>query len=162
MRPGEKFVKVAECAVARDSGILYTLGLGSCVAILLWDAQARVAGMAHVLLPEPRTSSSDHPPAKYVTSAVPHLLGEMEKEGARRSRMTARLVGGASMFRALITGSLLLTGERNLTAARDALGEFGIPITGEEVGKEHGRSVRFHVADGRVVVGSVLHGTVEL
>jgi chemotaxis protein CheD len=162
MREGEKFVKVAECAVARESGILYTLGLGSCVAILLWDEQVRVAGMAHVLLPEPRTSTTDHPPAKYATSAVPHLLAEMEKEGARRPRMTARLVGGASMFRALITGSMLQTGERNIAATRAALAEFRIPITGEEVGKEHGRSVRFHVADGRVVVGSVLHGTVEL
>jgi chemotaxis protein CheD len=158
----EYFVKVAECAVAEGDRVLYTLGLGSCVAILLYDHDAKVAGMAHVLLPTPHASAADHPPAKYATTAVPHLVEEMEAAGARRDRLSARLVGGASMFRTLVSGSLLQTGERNLTATRRALEEAGIPITGEEVGKEHGRSVRFFAVDGRVVVGSVLKGTVEL
>jgi chemotaxis protein CheD len=162
MKKGEKFVKVAECAVTRGEGVLYTLGLGSCVAVLLYDPETRVGGMAHVLLPAPRGHGPDQPPAKFATTAVPHLLEEMEEAGARRDRITARLVGGASMFRALVSGSILQTGERNLTATREALEHARIPIVGEEVGKEHGRSVRFHVADGRVVVGSVLHGTVEL
>jgi chemotaxis protein CheD len=164
MKERQHIVKVAEWAVAREGEVLYTLGLGSCVAVLLYDPVARLAGMSHVLLPVPRPphATSESPPAKYATTAVPHLLEMMIDAGADRARTTARLVGGAAMFRALITNGYLQTGERNLEAVREALALLSIEITGEEVGKEHGRSVHFHAADGRVIVSSILHGTVEI
>src|SRR5262245_65587137 len=43
-------VHVAEL-VAATGGMLVTIGLGSCVAIALYDPEAHVAGLAHVLLP---------------------------------------------------------------------------------------------------------------
>src|SRR5204862_493156 len=46
----EVLVKVADYAVAA-SGTIATIGLGSCVAIILYDGVAHVGGMAHVLLP---------------------------------------------------------------------------------------------------------------
>ena len=44
-------VKVADYAVAAD-GVIATIGLGSCVAIALYDPTARVGGLAHILLPD--------------------------------------------------------------------------------------------------------------
>jgi chemotaxis protein CheD len=41
-------------------------------------------------------------------------------------------------------------GERNIAASRAALRDAAIPIIGESVGGERGRSVRFRPADGRV------------
>jgi len=158
----QTMVKVAESAIANAGETLYTLGLGSCVAVLLYDSTAQLAGMVHVLLPGPPHRNQESAPGKYATSAVPHLLEMMENAGAERNRITARLVGGAAMFRALITESLLNMGARNLVAVREALAREGIDIVGEEVGKEHGRSVHFHASDGRVIVSSVLHGKVEL
>lgn len=162
MKPERRLVKVAEAAVVEPGEVLYTLGLGSCVAILLHDADARLAGMAHVLLPFPRPSHGEGSPAKYATTAVPHLVREMAGRGADPSRLVARLVGGASMFRNLVADGLLQMGERNLDATRAALIEAAIPVVGEEVGKEHGRTVYFYPEDGRVLVTSVLHGSVEL
>ena len=49
--PKETHVNVAEFAIARDGAILATVGLGSCVALMLWDAELRLAAMAHILLP---------------------------------------------------------------------------------------------------------------
>ena len=46
-------------------------------------------------------------------------------------------------------------GERNLLASRSALRAAAIPIIRESVGGERGRSVRFHVKDGRVEIRSV-------
>jgi chemotaxis protein CheD len=43
-------VKVADYAVAAE-GTIATIGLGSCVAIALYDPAAHVGGLAHVLLP---------------------------------------------------------------------------------------------------------------
>lgn len=148
-------VKVADQAVASAGSTLVTLGLGSCVAIALYDPAARVGGLAHVLLPEPSLSRDASNPAKFATTAVPLLIERMLQMGARRTRLTARLAGGASMFGNLLTSATFNMGERNIVAARAALAAAGVPIRGEEVGGERGRSVRFHVADGRVVVSSV-------
>lgn len=158
MRMAGTLVRVAHAAVEGPGGVLVTLGLGSCVAILLHDPEARVAGMAHVLLAQPRSGVVPENPAKFASTAVPHLIGEMEQLGARRERLVARLVGGASMFGRVLAQSGLHTGERNIAAAREALGAAGIRVCGEEVGREHGRSVYFHADDGRAVVTSYQHG----
>jgi len=75
--------------------------------------------------------------------------------GGRGGRMEARLVGGASMFATLMVPGSLNMGERNIRAAREALRKAGIPILGEAVGGDHGRSVHFNVGEGRTVVSSV-------
>src|SRR5690606_2032264 len=103
MTIAERFVGVADAAVARGAEVLATVGLGSCVAILLHDARARVGGLAHVLLPAPHGTFVECDAARYATTAVPYLLREMVVKGASRARITARLVGGASLFAAART-----------------------------------------------------------
>jgi chemotaxis protein CheD len=49
-------------------------------------------------------------------------------------------------------------GDRNVVASRQALNQANIPLTGEAVGGDYGRTVRFTVADGRLEVSSVAHG----
>jgi chemotaxis protein CheD len=149
------YVKVAQQAVGGPDDVLVTLGLGSCVAILLHDGQARVGGMAHVLLPEPALSRDRGNASKFASTAVPALLDEMAGRGARHRRLSARLVGGAAMFQALMVPGSLNMGARNVNAAREALRVAGIPVVGEDVGGDYGRSVRFQVAEGRTVVSSV-------
>ncbi|HEX6749654.1 MAG TPA: chemotaxis protein CheD [Longimicrobium sp.] len=155
MNPRQIFVKVAHHAVGGAGDVLVTLGLGSCVAILLHDRMAKVGGLAHVLLPEPALARDRHNSAKFATTAVPMLIDELGGMGARNGRIEARLVGGASMFTSLMVPGSLNMGERNIRAAREALRRAGIPLLGEAVGGDFGRSVRFSVAEGRTVVSSV-------
>lgn len=150
----EQFVRVAEWAVLRD-GVLVTLGLGSCVAIMLHDATARVGGMAHVLLPSRSLAHDQTNPAKFPETAVPFLITRLTAAGADRHRLVAKLAGGASMFAQLMTPGSVQMGERNVAAARAALRDAAIPIVGEAVGGERGRSVWFHTSDGRVVSRTV-------
>lgn len=147
-------VRVAEIGIGDAGELLVAVGLGSCVAILLHDPVAGVGGLAHVLLPEPRREGHSGSPAKFASTAVPHLVKEMAARGASPDRLVARLVGGASMFAALLTSGTLHTGARNIAAARAALEEAGIPLLGEDVGLEHGRTVHFHPEDGRTVITS--------
>jgi chemotaxis protein CheD len=155
-----RYVKVAQHAVARRGEVLVTLGLGSCVAILVRDAAAGVMGMAHVLLPEPGLSRDGSNPYKFASTAVPALVDEMRAAGARTDRMEARLVGGAAMFAALMVPGTLNMGERNIRASRQALADAGIPIRGEEVGKDYGRSVRMRIEE--TLVSSVGRPDVRL
>jgi chemotaxis protein CheD len=162
MSARELLVRVADLRVGIADDVLITQGLGSCVAILLYDSEARIGGMAHVLLPSPALSRPDSNPAKFPQSAVPRLLELMVADGAQARRITARLAGGASMFAALSPPGTIQMGERNLVAARQVLRQHSVPLVAEAVGGDFGRTVRLTVSDGRVEVSTVARGVQHL
>lgn len=156
-------VGIAELEVARAPVRLHAIALGSCVAVILHDAEARIGGLAHVLLPmsnigQPRPDR----PARSVPTAVAALLEGLRLLGAERRRLTARLVGGASMFSTLQPLGSIQMGERNVAAAREALRSHQVRLIGEAVGGDYGRSVEFELATGRVIVTSYQRGALEL
>ncbi len=138
------------------------LGLGSCVAVVLYDAISRVGGLAHVLLPDPSYSSEPEKHWRYASTAIPGLVRELEAAGADRRRITARLVGGACMFQDLLPQNQPHLGERNVGAARAALARDGITVVAEEVGGDFGRAIHFDLNDGRLRISSYRHGHVEI
>jgi len=146
----EVIVRVADWAAERHDAVIVTLGLGSCVAIMLHDPTARVGAMAHVLLPSKSLAL-----AKFPETAVPLMLERLSALGADRRRLVAKLAGGASMFAQLMTPGTIQMGERNIVASRNALHAAGLPLVAEAVGGSAGRSVRFAIADGRVAIRSV-------
>jgi chemotaxis protein CheD len=150
-------VKVADYAVARGDAVIGTLGLGSCVAITLYDAVARVGGLAHILLPSEGMSRDTRNRAKFPSTAVPMLIDEMRSLGSR-GPLTAKLVGGASMFGNLLPTGGVNMGDRNVAASRQALVDAKIAIVAQETGGDFGRSVFLHVRDGCVMVKSITHG----
>ena len=151
----ETIVKVADWAAGRGDGVLVTLGLGSCVAIMLHDPQAKAGAMAHVLLPSISLARDITNRAKFPETAVPLLIEHLKALGADPRRLVAKLAGGASMFSQLVTTGTIQMGERNVLAARSALRAAAIPIVRESVGGERGRSVRFYIKDGRAEIRSV-------
>lgn len=148
-------MKVADWAAERGDGVLVTLGLGSCVAIMLHDPGTQAGAMAHVLLPSTSLARDITNRAKFPETAVPMLVERLIRLGADPRRLVAKLAGGASMFSALVTPGTLQMGDRNVLACRSALRAAAIPILREAVGGERGRSVRFHLQDGRVEIRSV-------
>jgi chemotaxis protein CheD len=151
-------VHVADYAVA-TSGTISTVGLGSCVAIILHDPVAKVGALAHVLLPMESMSRDRSNPAKFPSTVLPILLDEMRNLGASGLRLRAKIVGGASMFGNLIPAGGVNIGERNVLAVRQALAGAKIPIVAEDTGSDYGRSVYLNVADGAVEVRSVRKGS---
>lgn len=162
MSGAEIVVRVADLRAGAGSDVLVTVGLGSCVAILLYDPVARVGGLAHVLLPSPGLGRKDANPAKFPQTALPLLLELMGTHGGRAQRMTARLAGGASMFGSLASPGTIQMGERNVVASRQALYQHGLPVSAQATGGDFGRTVRLWAADGRVEVSSVSHGVCSL
>ena len=151
-------VKVADYAVRRGPHLLTTIGLGSCVAIALYDRDTQIGALAHILLPSKAMSRETSNPAKFPETIVPLLLEEMRALGTRDGGVSAKLVGGASMFGQLGNGTGINVGERNVVASREALAAAGVPIIAEDTGLDYGRSVYFHLADGRLEVRSLKKG----
>jgi chemotaxis protein CheD len=151
-------VHVAQLVTA-TGGMLVTIGLGSCVAIALYDSQVPVAGLAHILLPSESLSRDRTNPAKFPNTAIPLLMKEMCERGARPERIHAKIVGGASMFANLIPNGGINIGERNIAAVRASLAAVSVPIVAEDTGSDYGRSVYFYVEDGRVEVRSLRKGS---
>ena len=163
MTPPGRLVAIAEVELALAPATLTALGLGSCVAVIMHDPVASAGGLAHVLLPSPSVGRARiDSPGRFAPSAVARMVEGLIKLGAAQPRLTARLVGGASMFAALQPPGTIQMGERNVLAVREALHRHRIRLIGEEVGGEFGRSVSFDVGTGRVLVTSYQHGATEL
>jgi chemotaxis protein CheD len=158
---GEVVVGIADFAVAGGDAVLVTAGLGSCVAVVLHDATTGIAGLAHILLPSAGRGPPSIHPARYADSGIPLLVDEMRRRGARGDRIVARLAGGARMFTALLSSGINM-GQRNVDATRSVLYRVGIPIVAQDVGGEHGRSVRVIAATGVMTVHSLVGGDREL
>jgi chemotaxis protein CheD len=158
---GEVVVGIADFAVAGGDAVLVTAGLGSCVAVVLHDATTGIAGLAHILLPSAGRGPPSIHPARYADSGIPLLVDEMRRRGARGDRIVARLAGGARMFTALLSSGINM-GQRNVDATRSVLYRVGIPIVAQDVGGEHGRSVRVVAATGVMTIHSLVGGDREL
>jgi chemotaxis protein CheD len=147
---------MGEMAVARKDGMLRTL-LGSCLGLALYEPSHQVGGLAHIVLPYSRGKSDL--PAKFVDTAIPALIHELEQLVGRDLRLKAKIAGGANMFASTRTNSI---GLQNVEAAERVLAEFRIPIVARHVGGVKGRNMRLDAGTGRVYVGVVGLETVEL
>ncbi len=159
--PPEAMVRMGELCVSQTSGhVLASIGLGSCIGLVLVEASRPLAGLAHIMLP---SSNGDlgAPAGKFADRAVPALVAEMAKIGAVASRLEAILVGGARMF-SFGSSETLDIGRRNEEATRAELGRLGISIRAAATGGSKGRTVRVHVHSRLVTVKEPGAAEVEL
>ena len=150
----EVIVRVADLQIGSSGDVLVTLGLGSCVAIILHDQSRGVGGLAHVMLPSPSLGRRSDSAGKVPQTAIPAMLQQMTAMGANPRKVTGRLVGGASLFTALTPTGSIQMGERNVVASREVLNRLAIPLVGESVGGTAGRSVWLDVTEGKVLIRS--------
>ena len=144
------------------SDVLVCLGLGSCVALCLYDPLRSIGGMAHMVLPDSSARGAKSSGAKFVDVAVPLLLREMEAKGAGRARLRAHLIGGALMLQGAAFKATVNIGQRNAQAARAALRSAGVRVRGEELGGSNGRTVRLELATGRLTAATAGQASHEL
>ena len=145
-------VGLGELYVKKSSGVLVCLGLGSCIALSIYDPKTSVGGMVHIVLPDGSGRSDQNSP-KYANAAVSLLVDEVIRLGGMISRSKIRIVGGSKMAGTGALGTVFKIGENNLNATRAALAAGGITnIDGSDVGGSHGRTVRLWLDTGRMTV----------
>jgi len=150
----EWVVGIAETKVSQSPDRLVAYGLGSCVAVTLFDTRLKCGGLAHIMLPSSELSTRTFLPGKYADSAIDLLFLEMKAMGSRRQDLESKLVGGANMFKTIISHSVPI-GIRNSMAAREKLKQISIPVLGEDLGGESGRTIVFSLMDGRIKIRKV-------
>jgi chemotaxis protein CheD len=150
MGGAETMVRMGELAVSSLPGhMLVSLGLGSCIGLALIDRRMGIAGLAHIVLPQSQGHAHENP-RKFADLAVPEMLGELDALGARRVRLEAVLVGGASMF--AVSAANLEVGQRNEAAVRELLELERIPVVAAATGGSRGRTVRVEAGTSAVTV----------
>jgi chemotaxis protein CheD len=158
MLAGMIVVGMADLKAVKAPGALTTLGLGSCVGIALYDARVKVAGLAHIMLPDSKQIQNNSNIAKFADTAFVQLIKDMERLGATRSNMKAKIAGGAQMFAFNATNDTLRIGDRNVEATLQLLRQASIPLLARETGENFGRTVELFADDGRFVIKSVGRG----
>ena len=153
-------VKIADYSAIKDNGMLITVGLGSCVGVTLYDPYAKVAGLAHILLSDSTLFKNQTNLAKFADTAIPLLVEDMERLGARKNRVKAKIAGGSQLFS--FEKQILSVGEKNIESVRTVLSSLRVPIAGEDVGGKVGRTLKVLAADGTVLVSTVGSGERKL
>lgn len=140
----ERLVHViqGEYGVSRDPDLIFTTILGSCVATCMWDHVAGVGGMNHFLLPGERDDCGES--MRYGVNAMELLINGLLQNGASRSRLQAKLFGGAHVIRSL--GDI---GAQNAEFATRFLNDEGISCVAQSLGGNRARRVRFWPTSGR-------------
>ncbi|HWO77979.1 MAG TPA: chemotaxis protein CheD [Bacillus sp. (in: firmicutes)] len=165
MNNAELLVKVgiADMKLGQAPQILRTTGLGSCVGLVLYDERLKIAGMAHVMLPDSSLAKAgtSHM-AKYADTAVPSLLAGLLEKGARQLSIKAKLAGGAQMFEYAGANELMRIGARNIEAVKNQLNSLKLPIVAEDTGGTNGRTIDFVIETGVLLVKTVNKGVHEI
>ena len=149
-------IRMGEMDVAISDGVLRTL-LGSCIGLALYDRKHKVAGLAHIVLPTSRGSTEL--PGKFVDTAIPILVRDMEESAGSALKLTARIAGGANMFSSAAERTI---GVQNIEATERILAELRIPIVARHCGGQQGRRMSLDTQTGRVVVEMVGCDPIEL
>ena len=155
-------VGIADLNLVLDPGAIMTIGLGSCIGIALYDKTLKVAGLAHIMLPDSTQFKSNTNPMKFADLAIPMLIEKMEKQGCKKRNLIAKIAGGASMFNFSDKSIISDIGKRNGEAVKKTLKDEAIPIVAEETGGNKGRTMILQANDGRVILKVVGHGIIEL
>ena len=152
-------VGISDMNIAHAPDALITYALGSCIGICLYDANIKLAGLSHIMLPSAaQATNAANQPAKFADTAIEILIRKMEAAGARRVLLKAKIAGGAQMFSGLSNSSIANIGMRNAQAVKMELMRQRIAIVAEDTGKNYGRTLILSAVDGSMVIKSATKG----
>ncbi|ATW24307.1 chemotaxis protein CheD [Candidatus Formimonas warabiya] len=155
-------VGISDLNVTLSPGVLVSYALGSCVGICLYDSTTRIAGLSHIMLPSITGFKKDANIMKFADTATVELVRRMENLGAKRSRMVAKIAGGAQMFSQQGISDAAQIGNRNISATKEVLRSLNIKLVAEDTGLNYGRTVEFFAETGLLRVKSISYGTKEI
>ena len=150
-------IKIGMAAMAVCSGddAVTTLGLGSCIGIAIRDPATGIGGLVHIMLPDSTEIRNNANRPKFADTGIEDLVSEIVKKGGNRSRLVAKIAGGAQMFSFGSQNDMIRIGERNALSSKKKLNEMKIPLLAEDTGKTYGRTVVFYPKNGDFLIRSV-------
>ena len=149
-------VGMADLKICKAPDVLTTIGLGSCIGIALYDPTTKISGLAHIMLPDSTQIRNNSNIAKFADTGIQKLYDDMLKAGANKSKLVAKIAGGAKMFEMSNgSGSGINIGEKNAKASKEKLKHLGIPLKAEDTGLNYGRTVELYSETGVYLIKAV-------
>ena len=152
-----KMIKIgmADLAVCLPPDNITTLGLGSCIGCVLYDPVSKISGMVHIMLPDSTKIRNNENIAKFADTGVQALYDKVIAAGANKSRLIAKIAGGAQMFAFKTDNEMLKVGERNAEGVIKKLNDLKIPLKAQDTGGHLGRTIEFYPETGDLLIKSV-------
>lgn len=158
-KPVVKKVGIADLDVVCAPDRIRTSGLGSCVGVVVYDLHVKVAGLAHIMLPDSSLGNKkDNNKLKYADTAIDILIEKLLAKRASRFHLKAKIAGGAQMFQLQNSTDVMRIGPRNVEAVVEKLREYRIPIVAKDVGGNSGRTIEFDPLTGKLKIRTVNKG----
>ncbi len=155
-------VGMADYKVGRAPSTIISYGLGSCIGISLYDPQTKVGGLLHIMLPDSTQARPTDNPAKFADTGLPLMLKDVLALGASRTRLVAKIAGGAQMFAFANATDIMRVGARNAEAAKKILKDLNIRLIAEDTGGTYGRTVSIDMETGVYKVKTIDKGEKEI
>lgn len=149
-------VGMGQVRFMEHSGELVAI-LGSCIGVAMYCPATKLAGLAHVVLPD--SNGRGGAPGRYADLAIPFMVDQFASRGIAPPKVVVRIAGGAAMFGR--PGPLQI-GVNNIQAVKAAVASAGMTITAEHLGGNKGRRMSINVATGDVLVEIVGQGVTLL
>lgn len=141
-------VGMADLNICKAPDVIMTIGLGSCIGLTLYDPVTKIGGMVHYMLPDSIATENNGNIAKFADTGIQELLKQVTRAGASRSRLVAKIAGGAKMFGVAQLSNIGSIGDRNAQAAKQMLNKLNIRLIAEDTGLNYGRTVELHCDNG--------------
>ncbi|MDD4565488.1 MAG: chemotaxis protein CheD [Eubacteriales bacterium] len=156
-------VGISDYKLGRNPNVLVTYALGSCVGICLYDNQAKIGGLSHIMLPDSNMFSKNESinRMKFADTAILDMVKDLVKMGANRFRLIAKIAGGAQMFQVQQGSQIGNIGHRNISSVKKTLQGLKIPIIAEDTGSNFGRTVYFSLDTGAMKIQSLSRNICE-
>lgn len=148
-------VGMADLNVCKSPDSIITMGLGSCIGVVLYDPVIKVCGMVHIMLPDSTQISRNSNLAKFADTGIEECLKRVVEIGARKERLIAKIAGGAQMFSVNVNSPTLNVGERNAAACKQKLKDLNIRLVAEDTGGKYGRTVTFYPETGEYQIRAI-------
>ena len=149
-------VGMADMKLCEPPDTITTVGLGSCVGLVLYDLRTKLCGMIHIMLPDSTKIKNNANRAKFADTAINDMIENMKKKGSVKHNIVAKIAGGAQMFG--FGGDKMdsmRVGEKNVEAVKSNLSKYGIRILAEDTGLNYGRTIIFEPATGKLIIHTV-------
>lgn len=144
-------VGIGDMKFTRESGILITYALGSCIGVSFYDPFIRLGALLHIMLPV-RNDISDDRVFKYADTGIRETVRKLMVFGMVKRRTVVKIAGGAKMFELKGNSDFGNIGQRNAAMVRQVLKEEQLHIQADDTGGSFARTMLLNVSDGSVII----------
>ncbi len=145
------FVSVADMRHSKaPNGVIATLGLGSCLGITCYDADRKIGGLLHVMLPDSQKHRPVNPvTAMYLDLGLPALIEGAMRLGAELRTLEFKVFGGAQILQ---SNQYFSIGRQNVETMKQLAVRYRLNVTTWDVGGQCNRSIELYLRDGSVLM----------